>query len=72
MQYNMVHCEQGMPVYDDDMWLRTDIAGFLGLSMKYRNAFNMQWDGSLRALDNTPLSVLWSDDVGFRVIQTRV
>lgn len=71
MYYSIINCETGHPVFDDDYWWKTDVEGFINLSLKYRNGFDMEWDGTLRALDNTPLSVLWSEDMGFRVIQTR-
>lgn len=71
MYYSMVHCEQGMPVFEETDWWKTDVEGFLNLSMTYRNGFDMEWIPHLRARDNTLLSVLWSEEQGYRVIQTR-
>lgn len=71
MYFSIIQCETGWPVYDDGFWWKSDVEEFINLSIGYRDGFDMELDGTLRALDGTALSVLWSENLGFRVIQTR-
>lgn len=72
MYYNMVHLDEDLfngEVFEEDSWYRTDPEMYINLCMSYRG-LGFIWNPSI-AQDGTQLSWFYSEDRGYRVIQTR-